>query len=93
MANTAVRVDKNTLPQAILRELTKLHDDDVVDIDASSKTGYISSDHQKFCKTGDINYLKQPIVSHSTWSVIPFKSFVFKNIYACLLYTSDAADE
>lgn len=83
MANSAIRVDKNSLPQAILRELTKFNDDalDTVD-DNITKGDFISPNHQKYCKTGDLNYLTQPIVSHSTRSVIPFKSLIFKNIYA-----------
>ena len=81
MDATVVKLEKNSLPQAILRELNKIHNDEE-DADVSSKEEYISPDHKKFCKTGDLNYLSQPIISHSTWSVIPFKSLLFKNIYA-----------
>jgi hypothetical protein len=86
MANSSVVVDKNALPRAILKELTKIHDDINVntndDKKLDSKDEYISPNHKKFCKTGDVNFLTQPIVSHTTWSVIPFKSLIFKNVYA-----------
>lgn len=80
MANSAIKVEKNTLPQAILRELNKIDDDD--NDSTNHKNEYLSADHEKYCKTGDMNYLTQPIISHSTWSAIPFKSIIFKNIYA-----------
>lgn len=82
MANSAIKVDKNTLPHAILRELNKIHDEESASRNLRSKEEYISTDHVKYCKTGDMNYLTQPIISHTTWSVIPFKSLIFKNVYA-----------
>jgi hypothetical protein len=82
MANSAIKVEKNSLPQAILREFNRIHDEEINVSKTHIKDEYISPNHAKYCKTGDMNYLTQPIISHTTWSVIPFKSLIFKNVYA-----------
>lgn len=82
MSNSAIKVNRNSLPQAILRELNRMYEEGEEEHNDDSKNEYISSNHARYCKTGDINLLTQPIISHTTWSVIPFKSLIFKNTYA-----------
>ena len=91
--NTAMdisRLKKASLPREVVKQLYDNYDSM---LDVKTNDNYISADHKQFCKTGDASFLKKPIVSHTTWTMVPFKSLYYKNVMSLdkpLLFTTQA---
>lgn len=91
--NTAMaisRLKKASLPREVVKQLYDNYDNL---LDVKTNDSYISADHKQFCKTGDASLLKKPIVSHITWTMVPFRSLYYKNVMSLdkpLIFTTQA---
>lgn len=84
------RLKKASLPREVLKQLYENYDSV---LDAKTNDNYISTDHKKFCKTGNASFLKKPIVSHTTWTMVPFKSLHYRNVMSLdkpIVFTMEA---
>jgi hypothetical protein len=85
------RLRKASLPREVIKQLYANYDSI---LDANTNDYYISDDHKKFCKTGNVSFLKEPIVSHITWTMVPFKSLYYNNVMSLdksMIFTSQAS--